>query len=75
MHVLKISRFGGGLGLELSPDALAELGVSEGDALYLTKSPDGFRLTRAAPTSFERQMAAAEEVMARRADALRELAK
>lgn len=42
--------------------------------LYLTESPDGFRLTPYHP-EFERQMIEARRIMKKRRDALRELAK
>ena len=45
-----------------------------GGALYLTESPDGFRLTPYDP-EFAEQMEAAEAIMKRRRDVLRELTK
>jgi len=50
------------------------LKISTADALHLTESPDGYRLTPYAPT-FERQMTAAESIMRRYKDALHQLAK
>ena len=46
----------------------------KGDAMYLTESPEGFRLTAYDP-EFEHQIKAAEDIMKRRRNVLRELAK
>jgi hypothetical protein len=48
--------------------------MEKGDAVYLTDSADGVRLTPTDPT-FETQMKAAREVMRRRRQVLHELAK
>ena len=48
--------------------------VSEGDVLYLTESPDGFKVTAFDP-KFEDVMAAADECDRLYRNALRELAK
>ena len=45
--------------------------AEKGDALYLTESPDGYRLTVCDP-SFEQQMEAARKVMKKRRNVLRE---
>ena len=47
---------------------------SRPDAVYLTESPDGYRLTPYNP-EFESQMDAARKIMKKRRAALRELAK
>jgi hypothetical protein len=44
-----------------------------GDTMYLTESPDGFRLTY--DPDFDAQITVAEKVLKRRRAALRELAK
>jgi putative addiction module antidote len=72
--VLKVTRIGNSLGMILPKDAAAELNVEAGDQLFLTSSPDGFRLTPYDP-EFETQMMLAREIMRDRRDALRELAK
>jgi hypothetical protein len=55
--------------------ALARLNAGEGDALVLTDAPDGgFRLTPS-KAEFTRQMEAAESVIRRCRNTLRELAK
>jgi putative addiction module antidote len=72
--VLKIRRMGNSAGVTIPLSALAALNVSEGDVLYLTPAPGGFRVTPYDP-QFERQMTAAEEVMKKRRNMLREMAK
>lgn len=71
---LKLNRIGNSVGVILPKDVLAKLRVREGDMLYLTEAPDGYRISQYDP-GFARQMEMAEEVMRRRRDALRELAK
>lgn len=74
MVKLKVRKVGNSLGLTLPAEVVQALQVREGDQLYLTHAPDGFRLTPYDP-EFEEGMAIAEEVMARYRNALRELAK
>ena len=71
---LKIRRVGNSLGLVLPKEALAQLNVGDGDQLYITEAPGGFRLTAADP-EFAKQMEIAEKGMKRYRNALRELAK
>ncbi len=71
---LKLNRIGNSVGVILPKDVLAKLRVREGDVLYLTEAPDGYRISQYDP-EFARQMEAAEKVMRRRRDALRELSK
>jgi len=74
MTSLKLTRVGNSVGLVLPKETLARMKVDAGDTLYLTESPEGFRLTPFDP-AFAKQFAAAEKVMKRRRAALRELAK
>jgi putative addiction module antidote len=74
MPILKLTRIGNSVGVVLPKEALARLRVDAGDSLYLTESPEGFRVTPYDP-EFAEQMAAAEKVMKRRRAVLRELAK
>jgi hypothetical protein len=53
---------------------LQTMQVEEGDKVFLTLAPGGFRLTPYDP-EFERQMEVARNVMKRRRNVLRELAK
>jgi hypothetical protein len=48
--------------------------VAKGDSVYLTESPDGYRLTPYDP-AFEQQMSVARGIMKKRRAVLRELAK
>jgi putative addiction module antidote len=74
MLTLKITRVGNSAGLVLPKEALSRLKVEQGDTVYLTEAPDGFRITAYDP-AFEQQMTAARKIMKKRRAALRELAK
>jgi putative addiction module antidote len=74
MLALKITKIGNSSGLLLPKEALAKLRVEQGDTVYLTETPDGFRLTPYDP-DFERQMMLARKVMKKHRNALRKLAK
>ncbi|HEX3182652.1 MAG TPA: AbrB/MazE/SpoVT family DNA-binding domain-containing protein [Beijerinckiaceae bacterium] len=71
---LKLTAMGNSIGAVFSKEALARLKVGKGDTLFLTESPDGYRLTPYNP-DFEAQMNAARAIMKKRRSALRELAK
>ena len=72
---LKLIAIGNSTGVILPKEILARLKVGQGDALYLSEAPDGgFRMTPNDP-EFERQMAAADEIMKTDRDILRVLAK
>jgi putative addiction module antidote len=74
MHALKLTAIGNSVGATFSKEVLAKLKVGKGDTIYLTETPDGFRLTPFTP-EFEAQMTAARAIMKKRRNALRELAK
>ena len=74
MIELTIRKVGNSLGVILPAEAIKALGVTEGDILHLTESPDGYRLTPYDP-SFAKQMKLAEEGMKQHRQALRELFK
>jgi putative addiction module antidote len=74
MIKLKLTAVGNSAGVVFSKEVLARLKLDKGDAVYLTESPDGYRLTPYNP-EFESQMTAARKVMKKRRAALRELAK
>jgi len=75
MTTLKIRPVGNSLGVVLPKEMLARLNVKDGDALYLTETPDGsLRITPYDP-AFDAQMQAARDGMAQYRNALRELAK
>lgn len=75
MHfTLKLTQIGNSVGVVLPKDALAAMQVGKGDEIFLTGSPDGFRITAYDP-EFAQQMSLAEDIMKRRRNVLRELAK
>jgi putative addiction module antidote len=74
MLALKITKVGNSAGLVLPKEALAKLRVEQGDTVFLTETPDGFRITPYDP-EFERQMTLARRVMKTHRKVLRELAK
>jgi putative addiction module antidote len=74
MFTLKLTQIGNSLGVVLPKEALAQLEIGKGDELFLTRTPDGFRLTAYDPV-FEEQMTKARAIMKRRRGVLRELAK
>lgn len=74
MLTLKLTTIGNSVGVVLPKEALDKLHVEKGDKVYLTESPDGFRLTSYDP-GFEKQMTMARQIMKKRRDVLHELAK
>ena len=75
MLEIKLRKVGNSVGVVLPKEALAYLKVAEGDVLCVTDAAEGsLRLTPAKP-EFERQMQAAQDVVARYRNTLRELAK
>jgi putative addiction module antidote len=71
---LKVTKVGNSAGLLLPKEALSRLRLKQGDTVYLTETPDGFRLTPYDP-EFERQMALVRRVAKKRRNVLRQLAK
>ena len=74
MVALKLRKIGNSIGALIPQEALTALNVNEGDTLYLTRTPDGFRITPYDP-EFEEQMKVAREIMKRDRNILRALAK
>jgi putative addiction module antidote len=74
MLELKLTAVGNSLGVVLPKEALVRMKLAKCDTLYITETPDGYRLTPYNP-EFETQMAAAHKLMKKRRAALRELAK
>jgi putative addiction module antidote len=74
MLKLKVTKIGNSLGVVLPKEMLARLKVEQGDALFFTEAPDGYRIT---PYDEELgiQLGEAREIMRKRRNALRELAK
>lgn len=71
---LKVRKVGNSLGVTIPAQTAQQLHVREGDSLYLTQAPDGFRLTPYDP-HFARTMEIAEGFLARYRNTLRELAR
>jgi putative addiction module antidote len=71
---LKITKVGNSAGLLLPKEALAKLRAEQGDVVFLTEAPGGFRLTPYDP-DFERQIEIMARVAKKRRNVLRKLAK
>ena len=71
---LKVTTAGNSTGVVLPKDLLTKLRVGKGDSLYATELPDGIKLTPY-DEEFEKQMDIAEDIMRKRRNLLRELAK
>jgi putative addiction module antidote len=71
---LTVRKVGNSLGVTLPAQAANTLRVKEGDQLYLTEAPGGFRITPYDP-DFAETMEVAETFMSRYRNALRDLAK
>jgi putative addiction module antidote len=74
MIKLKITKIGNSLGVVLPKEALARLKVEQGDSVFLTDAPDGYRITLY-DQELGIQLAEARDIMRKRRNALRELAK
>ena len=74
MVTLRVRKVGNSLGVTLPSQAAQSLRIKEGDQLYLTEAPGGFRLTPYDP-KFKETIEVAEKFMRRYKNALRELAK
>jgi putative addiction module antidote len=71
---LKVRKLGNSLGAVLLREALDRLKVGEGERLFLTETPDGYRITPYDP-EFEEQLDLAEEGMNAYRNTLRALSK
>ena len=74
MVQLTVRKVGNSLGVTLPAQAAQTLHVKEGDKLFLTEAPGGFRVTAYDP-SFAETMEVAEGFMSRYKNVLRDLAK
>jgi len=75
MIELKVRKFGNSLGVVLPKNVLARLSAQEGDALYLTESPQGNYQMSCFDPAFGEKLAKAGNIMARYKNTLRALAK
>ncbi len=71
---LTYRKIGNSLGLILTKEVAQILGAAEGESVTLTQSPEGVRITPYDP-QFEQKMKAADSLMSRYKNTLRELAK
>jgi putative addiction module antidote len=74
MISLKLVQVGNSVGFVLPKEAASKLKLEKGDVVFLTESPDGYRISPYDP-AFEKQMKAAERIMKKRRNVLRALAK
>ncbi len=74
MTALKLTQIGNSVGVILPKEVLARLKLEKGDTVFVTDAANGVMLTPYSP-EFEVQMEAARQVMKRRRNVLRELAK
>jgi putative addiction module antidote len=74
MTALKLTQIGNSVGVILPKEVLARLKLEKGDTVFVTESAGGINLTPYSP-EFEAQMSAARDVMKKRRQVLRELAK
>ena len=71
---LKLRKVGNSLALIVPKHVRQKMGVKEGDAVYLTETPDGYQISPYDP-EFAHQMELARKGMKKYRNALRELAK
>lgn len=71
----KVRKIGNSLGIVLPKEALQQLRVEEGSAVYLTEAPNDKLLINPDRPGFKEIMELAEQGMDRYRNALRELAK
>lgn len=71
---LKLIPIGNSTGVVIPKDLLNQLGAEAGDTLFPVRTPGGIELRRSDP-EFEAEMKIAREIMRRRRNVLRELAK
>ncbi|MEJ0027836.1 MAG: AbrB/MazE/SpoVT family DNA-binding domain-containing protein [Rhizomicrobium sp.] len=75
MHYkLKLIQIGNSVGVTLPKEMLAAMKIDKGDTITVTPAPDGFRLSPYDPDTSS-QMEVMRQVMKKRRNALRELAK
>jgi putative addiction module antidote len=72
---LKLRKVGNSVGIVLPKEALAHLKARAGDTVCVTESPDGGLRLSATSAEVGRQLKAAEDVIRRYRNTLRELAK
>ncbi len=71
---LKVTKMGNSYGIVLPKEARERMKVESGDVVYLTETPEGYKVTPYDP-EFSKQMDVARKVAKKRRAVLRELAK
>jgi len=71
---LKLTNIGNSVGMILPKEARDKMNVGNGDSVYLTETPEGYKISPYDP-EFDKEMDAARKLMKKRRAALRELAK
>ncbi len=71
---LKVTKIGNSLGVILPRDLLIRMRLDKGDSVFITETPDGFKLS-AYDEQFADQMETARVLMRKRRNVLKELAK
>ncbi len=75
MIALKVTQIGNSVGVVLTREALAKLGVEKGDVVYLTEAPGGDLRISAYDPGVAEEIAAGEAFMDEYKDTFRALAK
>lgn len=70
---VKVRKIGASLGVVLPKELLTDLGLGEGDELYVVRTPAGVELTRHGPNS-EQAIKAGQKFMRRYPKAMKKLA-
>ncbi|MDV6331015.1 AbrB/MazE/SpoVT family DNA-binding domain-containing protein [Asticcacaulis sp. 201] len=71
---LKITKIGNSLGVILPRELLTRLKLEKGDTIFITETPDGYRLSPYDP-AYAEQMHTARELMKKRRNVVHELSK
>lgn len=74
MSALKLTQIGNSVGVILPKEVLARLKVEKGDLLHLSEAANGVMLSPYS-AALEQQMSEARQIMKKRRNVLRELAK
>ena len=74
MTSLTLRKIGNSIGVILPKEVLSRLNVEEGDQIYITESPDGYRISSFDP-DFEETMKDFEDTYSQYRNAFKELAK
>ena len=71
---IKLRKVGNSVALIVPKQVREKMGVREGDAVFLTETSEGYRISPYDP-EFSRQMELARKIQSKHRDALHELAK